>query len=144
MFCLLLIKSPNYTGLGLGLGLGLTVLWSLMIIGHPWMLVVTKPLFFHFSHTFNFRFALYRIRTLENLGQLNAEEDIGCLAAAVCLDRSPASSCLKIVPVDGVILVSFRRDDNDATWRWTPQLVQQQVRQVEMTCIIQTRIRSFN
>jgi len=81
------------------------------------MLVATPTVIF--SHMFNFHFALYRkaLRTFKYLGQLSGEENIGCLAAAVSLERRPASSCLKIVPVDGVILVSFRGDDNDATWR---------------------------
>ena len=75
------------------------------------------------------------LRTFEYLGQLNGEENIGCLAATVRLHRRKASTSLKIVPVDGAKLVSCRRDVNDATWRWTPQLVQQQVRQVERTCV---------
>ena len=72
-----------------------------------------------FRTLFNFRFAFHRkaLRTFKDLGQMSGEENIGCLAAAVSLERRPASSCLKIVPVDGVILVSFRGDVGDATWR---------------------------
>jgi len=57
------------------------------------------------------------LRTFEYLGQLNGEENIGRLAAAVRLERRPASTSLKIVPVDGTKLVTFRGDGNDATWR---------------------------
>ena len=80
--------------------------------------------------------------TFEYFGEVGGEENIGGLAAAVGLGWRPASTYLKIVPVESCTFMSSRRDSNDAAWRRALQFVQQQIGQEEVTCLYATQFHS--
>jgi len=48
---------------------------------------------------------------------MGGEENVCGLATAVSLEIIPSSTCLKIIPVERIVLMTVRGESDDATWR---------------------------